>query len=94
MKLKKKLATVVAMAAIFSSIVTPITAQAACSHDRVETKRALISSYTTHHAYDVGEDDYRDCFVTIIEEVTYHCPACNTNETKNEITRTHSSCGL
>ena len=89
MKLKKKLATVVAMAAIFGSIVAPVTAKAGCSH-LWSSVDGNINSYTyTHGAIGGGT-----CTVTVTEkEEKYRCSECKEYKTERTTTYSHSAPG-
>ena len=99
MNLKKKLAMAMAVAAVCSSIAVPIVANAGeargCPHLDWKTKREQISSYTMHHGYSVGDDEYKDCVITTTKiRVTTYCESCG--ESSSEIIEevTHSACGL
>ena len=77
MKLKKKLATVVAMAAIFSSIAAPITAKAECNDHYWLHDDTIYNSYTQQHGYFVGEDETKNCVITTyITEYIFKCKYC------------------
>ena len=99
MNLKKKIAMAMAVAAVCSSIAVPAVANAGevrgCPHNWVRTKEApSTSTYTMHHGYSVGDDEYKDCLITVTETKTpYQCDICFVTKTVTETTQTHSACG-
>ena len=99
MNLKKKLAMAMAVAAVCCSIGAPAVANAgearACEHlDWIQVGTPSTSTYTTHHAYSVGDDEYKDCLITETKTTTsYRCGGCNKTKTETTTTQTHSACG-
>ena len=104
MNLKKKIAMAMAMAAVCSSIVVPTVANAGeietrangCIHDwRKTDKEPTTSTYTMHHGYSVGDDEYKDCLITVTTTTTtYRCGVCGEEKQETTTTQTHSACGL
>ena len=95
MKLKKKLAAIIAMAAVCSSLTVPVTAKAAiCEHDwkQIDTNSY---TYTEQHGYAIGEDVYRNCVITrYVTEYLFKCEECRQEFTLIEENVRHSNCGL
>ena len=102
MNLKKKIAMAMAVAAVCSSIAVPTVANAeekgtrevSCIHDWRVSGTSSTSTYTMHHGYSVGDDEYKDCLITVTEKKTpYECGICHLTKTETQTTQTHSACG-